>query len=724
VNGLVMTAAYTAAAVLGLQWAQYSGAGSPVWPAFGISLAGLLLGGPRLWPAIFVGRFLAGVIIGSQQPLWAELAIAGVNAFADGFGAWLLIRYGRIDPRLPALRDVLWLAFGVAASAAISALLGSTVLAASSGLSAGGAAGLWLGWWLGNVVAGLIVTPLILTWARREAYRRSLGRWLHLAACLGFVTAVAFGVFIHTESEWLRTWHIYPGLIWAALAFNVRGGAAALLITAALALIGATLGLGFISVVDESMAERVLSTQQFAAASALTTLILAAVAHERQRVREAAQLAAIVSSTPDAIVTYSPDGLIRSWNEGAEVLFGYEADEVMGRHGGFLLPPEQPEGPGGVFAMAMEQRQVELDTVRMTKSGERIEVGITASRMHSPEGAVLGVAAVVRDVRALKQRERAIREREAHLSAFFRQSAAGMSEADTSGRFIRVNDRFCAITGRSREELLGMRMHDITHPDDLVANTPLFQRTIDQGESFEIEKRYVRPDGSIVWVHNSVTALRDEAGRALSTTCITIDITDRKRAEEHQRLLINELNHRVKNTLAIVQGIAQQTFKGEAASTGARGAFEGRLAALSQAHNVLTEQNWESACLREIVEGTAAPYRRERFEIDGPDLRLPPKTSVSLALALHELSTNAVKYGALSTPTGRIHISWRDGDGRLKLVWREAGGPPVSPPERRGFGTRMIERGLASELGGDVRIDFAPDGLVCAVDAPLPRMAD
>jgi two-component sensor histidine kinase len=202
-----------------------------------------------------------------------------------------------------------------------------------------------------------------------------------------------------------------------------------------------------------------------------------------------------------------------------------------------------------------------------------------------------------------------------------------------------------------------------------------------------------------------------------------IDVTDRRRAEEHQRLLVNELNHRVKNTLAIVQGIAQQTFKGVDGVAEAKAAFEGRLAALSAAHNLLTRESWESASIAQVVEDAIRPYGGlpGHASADGPDLKLNPKMAVSLALALHELGTNAAKYGALSSPEGRVEIAWRVEDDRLKLVWRETGGPVVSAPDRRGFGTRMIERGLASDLDGTARIDFRREGVVCTVEAPLPR---
>ncbi|HEV7254331.1 MAG TPA: PAS domain S-box protein [Mesorhizobium sp.] len=321
--------------------------------------------------------------------------------------------------------------------------------------------------------------------------------------------------------------------------------------------------------------------------------------------------------------------------------------------------------------------------------------------------------------------EHTVAQREAHLAAIFEQSAAGLSETDSAGCFIRVNDRFCAITGRTREELLTLRMHDITHKDDLPRNEPHFDEAVASGKPFEIEKRYIRPDGSTVWVLNSVTALRDADGRPQNVVCVTVDVSERKRWEEHQRLLVNELNHRVKNSLATVQSIASQTLRNARSADEARGALESRIQAMVRAHDVLTRENWESADLWEIVAEAVAPFsnaREDRLHLRGPSARVSPRMALALSMALQELSTNAAKYGALSNEAGQIAIAWsidRQAPPRLRLTWQERGGPPVATPARRGFGSRLIERGLAQELDGEVTISFPPEGVICTVKAPL-----
>jgi two-component sensor histidine kinase len=215
--------------------------------------------------------------------------------------------------------------------------------------------------------------------------------------------------------------------------------------------------------------------------------------------------------------------------------------------------------------------------------------------------------------------------------------------------------------------------------------------------------------------------LRGKSGELQGAVAAAADVTERLRYEDHLKLLLNELNHRVKNTLAIVQSIATLTLKD--VSPEARASFEERLLNLSAVHNLLTDENWHSTSLASVAR-ISLRAARERVSFAGDDLRLRPKSAVALSMALHELGTNALKYGALSTENGRVSVRWTTGDGRFRLRWEEKDGPPVSPPLHRGFGSRMIERGLAAELQGEVRIGWQPQGVVCTIDAPLAAIHD
>src|SRR5215210_1230197 len=207
------------------------------------------------------------------------------------------------------------------------------------------------------------------------------------------------------------------------------------------------------------------------------------------------------------------------------------------------------------------------------------------------------------------------------------------------------------------------------------------------------------------------------------------EITERRAAEKHRELLINELNHRVKNTLATVQSVAAQTLRTSTLEVEVRNRLDARLIALSDAHNLLTGHNWEGATLEEVVNMALRPHRsdrEDRFEVWGPEVHLAPKTALAIAMAIYELATNAIKYGALSDESGRVVIRWQvketQAEQRLCMEWAEQGGPPVTPPSRKGFGSRLVERGLAAELGGSVQLAFPESGVVCAIDTPLPNI--
>jgi len=205
------------------------------------------------------------------------------------------------------------------------------------------------------------------------------------------------------------------------------------------------------------------------------------------------------------------------------------------------------------------------------------------------------------------------------------------------------------------------------------------------------------------------------------------DVTDRVRAEKRQQLLINELNHRVKNTLASIQSIVSQTLRGVATKEQASGAITDRIIALSNAHNVLTAENWDSADLRAIVESSVKPFEipeKDAVRLSGPDIRIGPHAAISIALALHELGTNAVTFGALSAQDGTVDVGWEVGDDRFSLTWRESGGPLVEVPQRKGFGSRLILRVLPRELSGTTDIDYRSTGVVFTLKTDLSSIRD
>ncbi len=270
-------------------------------------------------------------------------------------------------------------------------------------------------------------------------------------------------------------------------------------------------------------------------------------------------------------------------------------------------------------------------------------------------------------------------------------------------------------------------MASLIHPDDRERARRMMQQALAMRQDLEVEYRIIRPDGEIAWMLVSGRAEYDADGKPVRAVGVSLDITQRKRAEERQNAMIAELNHRVKNTLASVQSIALQTSMAAPEPKDFLPAFDGRVRALVMAHDLLTANAWQGASLKDIVARTLAPYTGRpggghRVDIAGPRMQLDPEAAVMLHMAVHELATNAVKYGALSAPEGSISVTWRlERDASppaLLIIWREQGGPAIAAPTRRGFGSNLLQNGLARELSGSVTMNFEPAGLVCEMRFP------
>jgi two-component sensor histidine kinase len=234
----------------------------------------------------------------------------------------------------------------------------------------------------------------------------------------------------------------------------------------------------------------------------------------------------------------------------------------------------------------------------------------------------------------------------------------------------------------------------------------------------EYEGRFRRPDGTLRIIQMYGRPRFDRSGKFCGHVGIATDVTEVRAAEARQRLLIDELNHRVKNTLATVQSLVRQTLREHKAHPELGAAINGRIFALAAAHDVLTREKWVGAELGAIAREATKPFSEDgAFTFSGPRVRLAPKAAVALAMALHELSTNAMKYGSLSSPAGRVRLTWDCADGATTLEWRESDGPAVAPPEHAGFGSRLLGQVLKGELGAPAELDYMPTGLVCRIRA-------
>ncbi|TPG42604.1 PAS domain-containing protein [Sphingomonas koreensis] len=296
-----------------------------------------------------------------------------------------------------------------------------------------------------------------------------------------------------------------------------------------------------------------------------------------------------------------------------------------------------------------------------------------------------------------------------------------------------ANDAFLKLTGYAREEVLAKSIQSLLAVGGDAEAMPIIEAAFRGECDSEPEIHYKRKDGSEFWASMFVSPVCDESGAVVQQFASFVDLTNHRQDNARCKMLIDELNHRVKNTLSTVQSIVTQALRLPAEPAAIREAIESRILALSRSHDLLTSGNWEGAGLHDLVDTALHPFevvagRDERFTIVGENVHLPPKTTLSLAIAFHELATNAVKYGAFSNDAGKIAIDWTVTPGaagnRLVLRWRERDGPPVTPPTHKGFGSWVIERGLAHELGGTVTLDYLRHGVVCMIDILAPEVKE
>ncbi len=440
---------------------------------------------------------------------------------------------------------------------------------------------------------------------------------------------------------------------------------------------------------------------------------------------------AITDNTAEALFLMDEAGRVNFMNPAAEAMFGFSAAEMTGRVLHDMVHHHHPDGRPFPFkdcplGQVLAGRALKVhEDVFFHKNGSPVAVSCSNTPVHK-DGRIVGAALVVRDVTEQRRREAALRESEARFRHMADSAPALIWMTNETGEITFANMHYDHMFGRPAAQMHGSGWKSIVWPEDLEPFETAFTAAFEAGLPFQAEVRVKDRNDRVRWLRCEGVPRLDDAGRFLGYTGCNVDITEVKAAGDRQRLLINELNHRVKNTLTTVQSIAMQTLRNARSPGQARQDFEVRLFALSRAHDVLTRENWRGAYLQEIVEGAVEPYRPRgstQFRIKGPEVRLSPRMTLALSMALHELVTNAVKYGALSTSTGKVDIAWAvvmgDAGQRLVLRWSEAGGPTVLPPARRGFGSRLIERSLAQDLDGTVGIEFAPTGVVCTVDAPL-----
>jgi len=331
---------------------------------------------------------------------------------------------------------------------------------------------------------------------------------------------------------------------------------------------------------------------------------------------------------------------------------------------------------------------------------------------------------VVADITAERTRQAQLRETEARFRIMADGAPAPVWVTSAEGPIEFVNQAFADYAGMTREDLLGQGWGSLMRPEDLKFVVAQREEASKTFSAYGWEAKFRRHDGEWRQMQARSSPRFDAEGVFRGYVGIATDVTEMRLAEARQQLLINELNHRVKNTLATVQSLAEQSSRLSRSKEEFKDKFLARLMALSAAHSRLTQASWDWTSLADVIDDQLKLHGAgQRLSARGPELLVPPGTALSLSMALHELATNAAKYGALSGETGEACFSWAietgaDGE-RVNLSWREIGGPPVEPPTEKGFGSRLLQM-VGRELGGEGRLNFAPGGLVWTASFPAP----
>jgi len=439
----------------------------------------------------------------------------------------------------------------------------------------------------------------------------------------------------------------------------------------------------------------------------------------------------IVASGGDAIISENTDGITTSWNKGAEELFGYVAEEVIGKPVTIIFPPERYHEEEMILEHTRRGERVDhFETVRQRKDGSIVDISLTVSPIRSVEGTVVGASKIARDITRRKLAEHELRNSEERFKSSVVQSPVPTILFDDQEQILAISRSWLeAAGGISPTEL--HRIEDWTiraygeRSDEILE---LVRRIIAAEPQARMDELTIATRDGRKRIWNFVTSgLGSKSdGRRLFVS-VAQDVSDRRAYEERIQLLMDEARHRTKNILGLVQAIARQTATGDPRDFVDR--FTERIQALATNQDLLVSHEWQRIDVKDLVRvqlGHFADLIGTRIHFDGPTLFLNAAAAQTIGLALHELATNASKYGALSTDAGRVEVSWQLVDGAYTMGWIERNGPPVRPPERKGFGSTVTQSMLERTLGGEVKVDYAPSGLqwhltCCAADAQEGR---
>ena len=698
---------------------------------------------------LVAGAVAASLI--SEKVLLTSLLRSICSAGEAVVVAWLLERwFGRpfAFSGLPRVAGFLAVAGAVAAAFAAGGAATTTLLKPAAQFW-----DIWRVWFLSNGIGMVVVAPLIIELARAWREPPSRREMTEGVAVLVLVALVAIYVHTHPTSSWISfdpDAFTLPLLLWLVVRcpppFAITGS----FIVSILAIGTTALGIGHLSDAGLPIVERVHGVQTTVMVTTAYTLVLVALFTER-RLRAAllersnellhnqeVAFRRLLGALPAAIHTTDTAGRITYYNKAAAKMWGtspkLNKDKCsdLGRlyyEDGTVVPPNEcPTRACLMAGRAIEGREALFER----PDGKRIPIVPYPAPLTDDKGAVVGVVSMKLDVSERKRAEAALAERNTQLDLAHVAARVGSFTYDTIAGTLRLSGASAPIFGgntRNDMEITAEQWSARVHPDDMqrlrAENVCAFK---ERRRELVSEFRFVLPGGETRWLEARSVVAYGDAGRAERITGVYIDVTERRKTEDHKSLLIAELDHRVKNVLACVAAIAQRSRECSRSSDEFLEVLNGRINSLANAHTLLSRSRWEGVELGELVRNELAPCMTDGSNlIGGPDIVLAAEATQPLSMVLHELATNASKYGALSSRRGRVSVSWErqsSAHDRLALEWRETGGPTIDAPGPSGYGSFVIRDLIPYELGGSVDYVLAPEGVRCRVEIPAKWLSD
>jgi PAS domain S-box-containing protein len=743
--------AYFLAAQLGLALLSKSTDVAVFWPASGFAVGILIVLGPRVRVAVAIGVVSATIAanLTSDRSLWTSVFKGLCNAGEAVFTAWLIEQWFGHAFAFADLRRVLGFVAAACLGAAISALGGAATMTLLH--TAAPFWDVWRAWFLSDGVGIVVVAPLIISLSQVWREPPSRSEWIEGIGGVALLALISWYVVGHPTGSWLSfdpDVLALPPLLWLTARCQLTFGIAGAFVTSLAFICATTFGIGHFGDEDVPLMGRVNGAQVVVTMVTLYTLVLAALFAERRRNEAALKDSNIRLQSALHAEEQSKARLADAMAAGQVTAFEWSAitglskrenaARILGLKQGSMVSSPCKDFLRRVHADDRELFKKRIRELRPNNNayaltfrfirpdGHLVWLEETAKGEFDAAGRLSRVKGLTRDITERKRAEFALAERNLQLALAGKVGRVGSYAYDVSAEKLQVSEGYAALHGlpEGTTETTLREWRARVHPEDLGRVEGAHNQVVgDKQREYSAEYRIVRSDGQVRWIERRCFISYDNDAHPHRVVGVSIDITARKQAEKQRDTLNAELDHRVKNVLATVGAIIFQTQNANATIEDFVASVDRRIKSLATTHELLSHTRWHGVSLHEIIQCEFAPYSAGKSDIGGPSITLRPQVAQAMAMVLHELATNAAKYGALSNDTGRVSVRWfwlpnAIPDQRLAIEWQETGGPPVSPPNASGYGTSIICELLPYELGGTVDLSFAPGGVQCRLEIP------